>query len=294
LKEGIMSRRKLSRRDFVRYSAIALPLSATQRRQSCAANCDIPPLLDGFSPVIDCHSHVGEDHSHLHEPAMAEDCVAMMDRCGIERACTSAPFFLEHDFREGNRLIYDVVKRFPSRLIGFCIADPLHARESVQELDRWLGEREFAGVKFHISFNGVAHDDRRYVPIYEKVAEYGVPILAHTFSVSDVQSLLKAAIEFPAVPFLVGHSGGHGWRSTIDAIAAVENAYFDITCSNLDRGRIEAFVKAGGAGRVLFGTDSPLHDPALECSKVLHADLSNDDKQQILGGNVSRLIKDRL
>jgi predicted TIM-barrel fold metal-dependent hydrolase len=289
-----MSNRKLSRRDFVNYSAIALPLAVAQRGKCCGDSPKMPPLLDGFSPVIDCHCHIGMDHTRYHVTATAADCVAMMDRCGIERACTSAPFFLEHDFREGNRLIYEVVKQFPDRLIGFCIADPRRPQESVQELDRWLSKKEFAGVKFHISFNGVAHDDPGYTPIYEKVAEYCAPILAHTFSPGDVESLLRAAVKFPAIPFLVGHSGGHRWRSTIDAIAAVKNAYFDTTCSNLDRGRIEAFVKAGGAERVLFGTDSPVHAPALECSKILHAEISRDEKQQILGGNILRLIKDQL
>ena len=85
-----MYERKLSRRDFVSYSAIALPLAAAQRRKSCDGSPDIPPLLDGFSPVIDCHSHIGVDHANQHVTATAGDCVAMMDRCGIERACTSA------------------------------------------------------------------------------------------------------------------------------------------------------------------------------------------------------------
>lgn len=289
-----MHERKLSRRDFMGYSAIALPLAVAQQRKSYGGSRDDTPLLDGFSPVIDCHSHIGVDYTDLHITATAGDCVAMMDRCGIERACTSAPRFLKHDFRVGNKLICDVVRQFPSRLIGFCIADPLRPQHSVEELDRWLGKKEFAGVKFHISQNRVLYDDPSYTPIYEKIAEFRVPVIAHAFSLEHVQSLLRSAIDFPDIPFLVGHSGGHRWRSTIDEIAAVKNAYFDITCSNLDRGRIEAFVKAGGAHKVLFGTDSPVHAPALECSKVLHADLSDNDKQLILGGNLFRLLKDRL
>ena len=79
-----------------------------------------------------------------------------------------------------------------------------------------------------------------------------------------------------------------------DSGISLQNSTLLPTVDSLLSWTFEAFVKAGGANRVLFGTDSPVHAPALECSKVLHADLSDDEKQRILGGNISRLIKDRL
>jgi len=74
------------------------------------------------------------------------------------------------------------------------------------------------------------------------------------------------------------------------AIAAVPNAYFDLCCSCLDAGRVEAFVAAGGAERVLFGTDLPFLHPACDLSQIVHAQIVESDKALILGGNMARIL----
>jgi predicted TIM-barrel fold metal-dependent hydrolase len=149
-------------------------------------------------------------------------------------------------------------------------------------------------VKFHISHTGVPYDDPRYHEIYAKASEYQVPILAHAFSPGTVRAFLKAAKIFPDVPFIVGHSGGYQWSDCIDDIAAVPNAYFDLCCSCVDAGRVEAFVAAAGAQRVLLGTDLPFHAPALELSKLLYSRITRQEKAFILGGNIRRILGDRL
>ena len=88
-----MHERRLSRRDFVSHSAIVLPLAVAQQSVAHGLSPDNTPLLNGFSRVIDCHAHVGVDYTHRHVTATAEDCVAMMDRCGIERACGNSGLF---------------------------------------------------------------------------------------------------------------------------------------------------------------------------------------------------------
>ena len=68
------------------------------------------------------------------------------------------------------------------------------------------------------------------------------------------------------------------------------NVYFDICASCVDEGRVEAFVAAGGAERVLFGTDLPFLAPALDLSQVIHARLNREEKELILGGNARELL----
>jgi predicted TIM-barrel fold metal-dependent hydrolase len=44
-----------------------------------------------------------------------------------------------------------------------------------------------------------------------------------------------------------------------------------------------------GPERVLFGTDLPLLDPCASLYKVYDADIDEDARELILGGNMSRL-----
>ncbi len=251
------------------------------------------PLAVGYSPIIDCHTHIGPTWPDLHINVSVADAIRMMDRCGIEKACSSASRLLRFDYREGNRLTLSAVREFPDRILGFCLGDPRRSRQSAEEASRYLGDEGFVGIKIHISHTGVLYDDPRYDAIYARADEFRVPVLAHTFLPEDVRSLLCSARRHPDVPFIVGHSGGFGWANHVAEIAAVPNAYFDLCCSTNDAGRVEAFAAAGGAERVLFGTDLPMLAPAHDLSQVLNAELSKEDKLLILGGNMARILEAR-
>lgn len=251
---------------------------------------DDKPLAAGFDPVIDAHTHVGVIWPDEWICVPPERCIEMMDRTGVRVACTSASRYLRFDFREGNRMTRDVAARYPDRLIGFAVADPLRARESADDIDRLVGEEGFGGVKLHISHTRMPYDHPAHDPIYTAASRHGVPVLAHVFSRPEVLMLCDAARRFPDIPFLFGHSGGYDWLNCVDDIAAVPNAYFDLCCSTVDHGRVEAFVAAAGAERVLMGTDLPMLHPASVISQVVHADLTDAEKGQILGGNMACLL----
>jgi hypothetical protein len=248
------------------------------------------PLARYPYPVIDAHAHLGTRHPNEQVFTTLEDGIELMDVCGIARACMTTTFSLGFDFRGGNRATREAVRRFPDRLIGFCDADPRRPTESVEELDRYLGGEGFKGIKLHISYSGLPYDAPVYDRIYAKAGQYRAPVLAHTFSREEVGGLLAAARRFPEVAFLVGHSGGYAWANTLDMIAPVPNAYFDICCSCQDAGRVEAFVAAAGAERVVFGTDAPFLHPACDLSQVVHARITEAERELILGGNILRIL----
>lgn len=157
--------------------------------------------------IVDAHAHVGVSWPEEGVRPTVADAIAMMDRAGVDAACTSASRFLRCDMRAGNRVTQEAVRQFPDRLFGFVVLSPREREASLQEADRYLGSEGFRGIKIHRSHNSVDYDDSRYDPIYAKGQEYLVPVLAHTFSPAEVGQLVNAARRFPAVSFIVGHSG---------------------------------------------------------------------------------------
>ena len=55
-------------------------------------------------------------------------------------------------------------------------------------------------------------------------------------------------------------------------------------------GFVEMAVREGGANRVIFGSDLPGRSLASQLAKVMGADISDADKELILGGNLRRLV----
>ena len=50
-------------------------------------------------------------------------------------------------------------------------------------------------------------------------------------------------------------------------------------------------MEEAGADRVLFCSDIPLMDPRAQMGKIITADISDEDKKLVLGGNAKRLLK---
>ncbi len=240
--------------------------------------------------IVDAHAHLGVDWPEEGVRPTVAQAIGMMDRAGVDRACTSASRYLRCDLREGNRVTRDVVRAFPDRLIGFVILSPREKQLSLAEADRYLGGEGFRGIKVHRSHTDVAYDDPRYDPIYAKGQEYKVPVLAHAFVPAEVEQVVNAARRFPAVSFIVGHSGGYSWGDCLDTMASVPNTYLDVCASCSDLGRVEAFVDAVGGSRVVYGTDNPFLEPSHCLAQVRAAELSESDRELILGGNILRLL----
>jgi len=55
-------------------------------------------------------------------------------------------------------------------------------------------------------------------------------------------------------------------------------------------GQIEKVVRELGAERIVFGTDSPLLDPAVQKAKITGADISDEAKERLLGLNMAHLL----
>jgi len=88
----------------------------------------------------------------------------------------------------------------------------------------------------------------------------------------------------------MAHLSGCGWRGVAD-IAPFENILIDTCGSQPESGLVEYAVRELGAQRVLFGSDAPGRDFASQLGRVLAADISEHDRQAILGGNALKLLQ---
>ncbi len=92
--------------------------------------------------------------------------------CGPEDAAELA--------RIGNDEMAELVSRYPDRFAGAVACLPMNDMDAaLKEADRAINELRFRGVQLYTPVNGKPIDLPEFMPLYEKMAEFNLPIWIH-------------------------------------------------------------------------------------------------------------------
>ena len=107
----------------------------------------------------------------------AAECVEHMDELGYSNIAVCATkmwsYHYHHDFIMNYPMepIGEAVKETGGRIIGAASYSPFHIKESVADVERGVKEMGFKYVWFHPLSFGLAPNDRRFYPLYQKCDE---------------------------------------------------------------------------------------------------------------------------
>jgi predicted TIM-barrel fold metal-dependent hydrolase len=126
---------------------------------------------------------------------------------------------------------------------------------------------------------------------------HGIPVLIHCWyktvqkyeNESDPSNIANLAAKFPDLKIIMAHITGCGFRGIQD-IAPYPNVYVDTSGSQPEDGIMQYGLDLLGADRILFGSDFPGRDPATQLGRIYSLDMSEEDRNKILGGNSVRLF----
>lgn len=256
----------------------------------------------------------------------SERLVREMDEAGIDKTVIVAldyEFAYKGDFtyKDYNNYVADIVKEYPDRFIGYCGIDLRRGKGAIRELERCIQDLELGGVKLW-PLTGFYPDDKEYYPFYEKVEEFGVPILCHT-GMGPPRTYLKynrpayvdtVAVDFPNVKFQLAHIGDPWVNEALTVAAKNPNVCFDI-CGNwalmskfapvfLYQTLAQAKMTCG-VGKILFGSDWPMFASLISLKEWVEniqnltrpppmeilglPEFTEEEKKLILGGNAQRI-----
>ena len=255
----------------------------------------------------------------LRDDEGAEVLCRQMDDAGIDRAVLLVIDFglvfgeeemtLEEIHLEHRRIVAG-----DDRFCAFAGVDPRRGREGVELFEKAIYEWGFRGLKLYPPC-GFSPSDSSLFPYYEICSAERIPVLTHTgptssalaFAPAHPMEVDRAAQQFPAVDFILGH-GAIFWHRDASMLAEYRpNIYLDLSGfqaelnKNHFRQIIEWHVSRGLARRILFGTDWPIHRFWGQQSKWVEtirdtgeaAGFSKADLSHIMGGNLRRLLADR-
>lgn len=239
--------------------------------------------------VLDGHVTLGESRD---ASLSVEELLATMDRLGIDRALVApAERFVPVRNREGNELTAAAAARSGGRLLAYAVATPWLGAETLEELRR-ARDAGARALKLDPALQGFDPLDGQAEPLVAFAIEAGWPVYVRTGTPPYALPLQVAwlANRFPEGSFVLGKSGATDFSHDGPAtLAAAPNVYADSVYVEWPTALAAADPAAAG-GRVVFTTDAPFADPAIELLRVTEAGLSDEVRSAVLGGTLSGLL----
>lgn len=269
--------------------------------------------------IVDFHTHIFPDKiaeatiRMLSEKAgisgyldaRAESLIMSMDQSGIDRSVILPALTAPRQFDSVNRFTHEISKASGNRLIAFGGIHP--DCDEIEDKLKYLAELGFYGIKLHPDYQNTFIDDERYINIVTLAVKNGLAVTIHAGvdigmpdpvhcppdrSARMLEKVIANTVGYdPRI--ILAHMGGYGMTDDVLRYLCGSEVYFD-TGFTLSDGDIEntlRIIRAHGADKVLFATDSPWapQDRYLEILNSLS--VSQDDKRLILGENARKILR---
>jgi len=169
-------------------------------------------------------------------------------------------------------------------LIPFLCVNPSDTKENIlDELQRMYD----AGVRCIKLINAYQRnypgDGPNLMAVYAFAAQRGMIVLNHHWRESEIR---KIAAMHPESDFIFAHYGG-GYQDEV--MAEFGNVYTNIW-SYGNMGWLEKGIRTLGPEKFMMGSDGFANCMSVGIGPVVFADIGDDAKRLILGGNAARLL----
>ena len=185
------------------------------------------------------------------------------------------------------------------RLLSFGGIHP--DSEDIRGELRAIKELGLKGVKLHPDYQATFIDDKKNLEIIEISMELGLLVSVHAgldlgfpdcthCTPKRARNMLRST---GAEGVVLAHMGGFEmWEEVADELVG-EKVFFDtgVVARFMDVSLATSIVKAHGADRVLFATDSPWESYEASRDFVEALDLSREEKEKIFGLNAAKLLR---
>ena len=184
------------------------------------------------------------------------------------------------------------------RILSFGGLHP--AEENYKEQLRQIKEMGMKGIKLHPDYQEIRFNDIRCKRVISYASELGLIVSVHAGRdpkcPEDVhctpQMAAEVIREVEPEKLVLAHMGGNQLWDEVEAYLVGKPVYFD-TGVVLDTMTEEQFLRIArnhGADKILFATDSPWAAQTEFIRLLKQMPLTQEEKEQILGGNARRLL----
>ncbi len=230
-----------------------------------------------------------------------------------ERNIAAVIFTVDFELQSGrapipNEEIAEVAAANSDVLIPFASVDPARGVEGVRRARRLIVEHGVKGFKFHPNLQAFFPDDRSAYPLYEVIAEAGLPALFHTghsgigsglpgggglrLKYSNPIYVDDVAADFPHMPIVLAHPS-FPWQDEALSIAMHKpEVHIDLSgwSPKYFPPQLIQYTNTLLKHQILFGSDYPMITPDRWLADFEQLDIDDEVRPLVLKENAARLL----
>ena len=244
--------------------------------------------------TIDAFTFLGQ--SLLGYGQTVDELLGRLDAAELDQAVVCPVKPRGYHLGPANDVVAEAAAREP-RLVGLVRVDPNLGDEAVAELERGVHTLGLHGLFLHPWEEQFRVNAPLVDPLLSRCADLDVAVLiaAGYPWVSEASQVGDLARRFPAVPLVMTHGGqinisGLGQADAMHVLRKHPSVSME-TSGVYRQDFLEDVVAELGAGRVLFGSNSPRMDARLEVQRVRWAKIPDADKTLVLDGNARAVFR---
>jgi uncharacterized protein len=229
-----------------------------------------------------------------------------------ERGMAAVVFTVDWESQSGrppvpNEEVLEGAAEYSDVLIPFASVDPARP-DAVERASRLIAEYDVRGFKFHPNLQAFFPNDRGAYPLYEVIAEAGLPALFHTghsgigsglpggggirLKYSNPIHVDDVAADFPELPIVLAHPS-FPWQDEAISIAMHKpEVYIDLSgwSPKYFPPQLVRYAKTLLKKQVLFGSDYPMITPERWLKDFELLEIDEAVRPLILKENAARLL----
>ena len=279
--------------------------------------------------AIDIHTHAETSTRILPDAAEAESLeargryfryevkhptIAQMASYYRERKIAFVIFTVDHERGMGirrisNEEVAESAAEHGDIAIPFASIDPARGKMGVREARRLIKDFGVRGFKFHPIIQGFAPNDHDVYPLYEVIAEAGLPALFHSgqtgigagmrgggglrLKYGNPLFLDDVAADFPDLPIISAHPGVPWQDEQLSVALHKPNVYIDLSgwSPKYFEPKLVQYTNTLLKDKVLFGSDNPVIMPDRWLAEFDKLAIKPEVKPLIIKENAARLLK---
>lgn len=183
-------------------------------------------------------------------------------------------------------------------VLGFGTVHP-DFENPIAEIER-VNALGLHGIKLHPDYQHIYPDEERMFPLYEKMAELGLPVVLHAgwdpvspdLTRSTPERLRRVLDRVPGLTMIAAHMGGMKMSDDVIKYLCGCDVYFDTSMSYvyLTPERFRLLIDQHGVDHILFGSDCPWSDAKRQIQMLRDVGIEGDALDKILYRNAAKLL----
>jgi uncharacterized protein len=230
-----------------------------------------------------------------------------------ERKIACVVFSVDGRRARGERLVSneevaELAAEHSDIMIPFASVDPIEGVAAAREARRLIESFSVRGFKFHPQYQEFFPNDRKAYPVYEVIADAGLPAVFHTghsgmgtgmpggggirLKYGNPMDVDDVAVDFPSMPLILAHPSWPWQDEALSICLHKPQVYIDLSgwSPRYFPPQLVQFANTQLKHKVLFGSDYPLITPDRWLDDFEKIDIRDEVRPLILKENAARLL----